>query len=132
MDEAAGNGVNLTPGLEKLTSGLIAIAPEDANFIKSFVAGVRSMQKTDIFKLMETPVELLGPFGPLKQLWHLRRSLRYLGGAYNKPLIEFTQAIKNASVRRMFTHLFLPEMPAWFMLFLLALLANRQMGLIEG
>ena len=125
IDEPTGNRVNFTPDMDKLTHDLCAIAPEDTDFIKDFVAGVRSMQKTDIFKLMETPVELLGPLGPLKQIWHLRRSLRYLGGAYNKPLIEFTKAIKNDSLRRMFTHLFLPEMPAWFMLFLLALLAVR-------
>jgi len=132
IDEPTGNRVSFTPDLDKLTRDLKQIAPEDAAFIDDFVAGVRSMQKTDIFNLMETPAELLGPFGPLKQLWHLRRSIRYLGGAYNKPLEEFTKVIKNASLRRMFTHLFLPEMPAWFMLFLLALLANRQMGLIEG
>ncbi len=132
VDEPTGHAVSFTPDLEKLVADLKRIAPEDSKLIDEFFAGVRSLQKTDIFKLMEQPVELLGPLGPLKQIWHLRRSLRWMGGSYNKNIIEFSRTIKNDCLRRMLTHLFLPEMPAWFMLFLLALLANRQMGFITG
>jgi phytoene dehydrogenase-like protein len=132
IDEPTGHRVSFTPDVDKLARDLKQIAPEDAAVIDSFMAGIRSMQKTDIFQLMDTPAELLGPFGPLKQLWTLRRSLRYMGAEYNKPLSEFCLNFKNDSLRRMILHLFLPEMPAWFMLFLLALLANRQMGLITG
>ena len=132
VDENTGHEVNFTPDLEKLVADLKKIAPEDSKLIDEFFAGVRSLQKTDIFNLMESPVELLGPFGLLKQMWLLRRSLRWMGGPYNKNIIEFSRAVKNDSLRRMLTHLFLPEMPAWFMMFLIALLANRQMGFITG
>ena len=132
IDEPTGHQVSFTPDLDRLVADLKKIAPEDAALIDEFFAGVRSMQKTDIFNLMEQPIELLGAFGPLKQLWHLRRSLRWLGGRYNQNIIEFSSTIQNACLRRMLTHLFLPEMPAWFMLFILALLANRQMGFITG
>jgi phytoene desaturase len=132
VDENTGHEVNFTPDLEKLVADLKKIAPEDSKLIDEFFAGVRSLQKTDIFHLMESPVELLGPFGLLKQMWHLRRSLRWMGGPYNKNIIEFSRAVKNDCLRRMLTHLFLPEMPAWFMMFLIALLANRQMGFITG
>ena len=83
---------------------------------------------------METssPVELAGVFGPLKQLWQLRRSLRYLGGPYNLPNKEFSDRFKNAALRRLMTHLFLPEVPMWFNLLMLSLLANRQLGLLAG
>jgi phytoene dehydrogenase-like protein len=132
VDENTGHEVNFTPDLEKLVADLKKIAPEDSRLIDDFFAGVRSLQKTDIFNLMESPVELLGPFGLLKQMWHLRRSLRWMGGPYNKNIIEFSRSVQNASLRRMLTHLFLPEMPAWFMMFLIALLANRQMGFITA
>ena len=132
IDEPTGHRVSFTPDLEKLSLDLKKIAPEDSKLIDEFLAGVRALQKTDMFQLMETPVEFLGPFGMMKQLWQLRHSLRYMGGPYNQTIIEFSQTIKNDCLRRMLTHLFLPEMPAWFMLFLLALLANRQMGFITG
>ncbi|HEU6449635.1 MAG TPA: NAD(P)/FAD-dependent oxidoreductase [Verrucomicrobiae bacterium] len=132
IDEESGQRVSFTGNLEKLEKDLKEIAPEDSKFIDEFIAGIRALQKTDIFRLMETPAELMGIFGLLKQLWNLRYALRYLGGAYNKPMLEFAGVIRNKSLRQMITHLFLPEMPAWFTMFLLALLANRQMGLLRG
>ncbi len=132
IDEHTGNRVSFTGDLEKLSRDLKTIASEDAKLIDEFITGVRSLQKTDMFKMMETPAELMGLFGGLKQMWGLRRSLRYLGGPYNQPIIEFAKRAKNPSLRRMLTHLFLPEVPAWFILLTLALLANRQMGFLEG
>ena len=132
IDEVSGNRVSFTNDLEKLSRDLKKIAPEDSRVIDEFIAGIRAMQKTDILSLMETPMEFMGMFGLLKQIWQLRRSLRYFSGIYSKPIWEFAKVARNESLRRMLAHLFLPEMPAWFMLFLLGLLANRQMGLLEG
>jgi len=132
IDEPTGREVDFTPDLDRLEGDLKRIAPEDAKLIEDFLAGIRSFQKTDMFRLMEPAVEMLGPFGAFKQLWQLRRVLRYFGSSYNRPITEFAQTIKNDCLRRMLAHLFLPEMPAWFVLFILALLANRQMGFITG
>jgi phytoene dehydrogenase-like protein len=131
-DEHTGQRVSFTADLDRLARDLKALAPEDARLIDDFIAGIRAMQRTDMFGLMETPPELLGPFGPLKLLWRLRRSLRYLGGTYNRPSEQFAQAASNPALRRVLTHLFLPEVPAWFVLLLLALLASRQLGLLAG
>jgi phytoene dehydrogenase-like protein len=131
-DEISGRHVGFTGDMDKLARDLKALAPEDVRAIDDFIAGVRSFQRTDMFGIMETPVELGGIFGTLKQLWRLRRSLRYLGGAYNLPNREFSERFRNAALRRMMTHLFLPEVPMWFNLLMLSLLANRQMGLLAG
>ncbi len=132
IDEHTGQRLSFTGDLEQLTRDLKKIAPEDEKLIDEFIAGVRALQKTDMFKMMETPVELMGLFGFAKQMWGLRRSLRYLGGSYNQPIVEFSKAAKSPSLRRMLMHLFLPEVPAWFTLLTLALLANRQMGFLAG
>lgn len=132
IDEATGNRISFTGDVDKLQNDLKTIAPEDSNLIDEFIAGIRAFQKTDTFKLMETPQELAGIFGALKQIWHLRHSLRYLTGKFNLPAEAFAKNARNDSLRRMLTHLFLPEMPAWFVMFLLALLARRQMGLLPG
>lgn len=131
-DEVSGQRVSFTSDLEQLSCDLKKLAPEDAGAIDEFIAGVRSFQRTDMFRIMEKPMELLGPLGPLKQIWQLRRSLRYLGGPYNLPTQEFCTRFKNETLRRVMTHLFLPEMPMWFVLFIVSLLASRQMGLVPG
>lgn len=131
-DEISGQRVSFTGDLEKLSRDLKTLAPEDARLIDEFIAGVRSFQRTDMFGMMAMPVELAGIFGTLKQLWHLRHSWRYLGGPYNLPNKEFSARFQNAALRRLLTHLFLPEVPMWFNLLMLSLLANRQMGLLAG
>jgi len=131
-DEISGQRVSFTADMDQLARDLKKLAPEDARGIDDFVAGVRAFQRTDMFGTMAEPMELMGPFGTIKQLWGLRRSLRYLGGPYNLPNKEFSERFQSAALRRLMTHLFLPEVPMWFILLMLSLLANRQMGLLAG
>ena len=131
-DEISGQRVSFTADMDQLARDLKKLAPEDARGIDDFIAGVRSFQRTDMFGTMAEPMELMGPFGTIKQLWGLRRSLRYLGGPYNLPNKEFAERFQSAALRRLMTHLFLPEVPMWFILLMLSLLANRQMGLLAG
>jgi len=90
-DEISGQRVSFTTDTDQLARDLKQLAPEDAPAIDEFIAGVRAFQRIDMFKTMEVPMELQGLLGPLKQMWHLRRALRYLGGPYKLPLKEFTQ-----------------------------------------
>ncbi|MGZ5528861.1 MAG: phytoene desaturase family protein, partial [Limisphaerales bacterium] len=90
------------------------------------------MRRADLFGLMETPPELMGIFAPIKQLWGMRQVLRYFGPEFNQSMEQYARAVKSEELRRMLENLFLPEVPVWFVLFLLGLLANKQMGLLEG
>lgn len=130
-DESTGQRVSFTSDLGRLAQDLNHLAPEDAAAIADFIKGIRAFQQVDIFALMQTPIELLGWRGAIRQAWGLRRVWRYLGGAYNLPSREFCQRFKNLTLRRIMQHLFLPEMPMWFVLLILSLLANRQMGLLS-
>ena len=132
VDETDGSQIRFTSDLDRLAADLKKLAPEDTRTIDALIAGVRAMQKTDLFGLMETPPEMMGLLGPLKQLWGMRRVLRYFGGPFNKSTREFSQSVHNEKLRRILMDLFLPEVPVWFVLLLLGLLANRQMGMLDG
>jgi phytoene dehydrogenase-like protein len=131
-DENTGSRVSFSHDLPRLTTDLKKLAPADARLIDGFIAGVRAMQRADLFELMKTPPELMGLFGPLKQFWHMRRVLRYFGPEFNQPMIQYVRAVKDSGLRRLLENLFLPEVPVWFVLLLLGLLANRQLGLLAG
>ncbi len=131
-DEISGHRVSFTSDLDRLARDLKHLAPEDAKVIDGFIAGIQGMRQADLFGLMETPPELMGMLGPLKQLWGMRRVLRYFGPTFNQPAEVYARAVQNEAFRRLIENLFLPEVPTWFVLLLLALLANKQMGLLEG
>ena len=132
VDETTGNKVSFTGDLDKLARDLKQVAPADARLIDDFIKGARAMQRADLFSLMETPAEMMGLLGPLKLFWGMRRVLRYFGGSFNKSTEEFARSVQDEKLRRILVNLFLPEVPMWFVLLLLGLLANRQMGLLEG
>src|SRR4029434_8312791 len=50
----------------------------------------------------------------------------------NQSAEQYANGVQSDELRRLLANLFLPEVPVWFVLLLLALLANRQMGLLEG
>ena len=131
-DEITGRSVDFTGDLEKLARDLKVIAPEDARFVDRFIGGIGAFQRTDIFGTLEKPPELMGPTDFIKQFWALRRVLPYFGGPFNQPMEKFVAGIQNEGLRRIVVNLFLPEVPVWFVLLILSLLANRQMGLLEG
>lgn len=131
-DEVTGQQVSFTHDLEQLARDLKKIAPLDAKLIDGFIAGAQAMRRADLFGLMETPTELMGLFGPLKLLWGMRRVLRYFGPEFNIPMEQYAKAAQSEELRRMLENLFLPEVPVWFVLLILALLANKQMGLLQG
>src|SRR5882672_4528533 len=99
-DEISGQRVSFTNDIDQLARDLKKLAPQDASAIDDFIAGVRSFQRTDMFGTMEQPMELMGMFGTFKQLWGLRRSLRYLGGPYNLPNKEFAERFQSPALRR--------------------------------
>ena len=131
-DEITGNQISFSHDLEQLARDLKRIAPADAKLIDGFIAGAQAMRRADLFGLMETPAELMGMFGPLKQLWGMRRVLRYFGPEFNMPMTQYAQAAQSEELRRLLVNLFLPEVPVWFVLLILGLLANRQLGLLAG
>lgn len=131
-DENSGRQISFTGDLDRMARDLKAIAPDDAGFVDSFVKGIRAFQRTDIFGTLDQPPELLGVSGLFKQFWGLRRTLMYYGGPFNEPVEKFVRHIKSEALRRILVNLFLPEVPVWFVMLILSLLANRQMGLLEG
>lgn len=133
IDEASGRSVEITPDLELLAKKLKALSPADSRFIDDLIAGARSMRGTDIGDTgMSQPKELLGFLDNLKQMWKMRVFFKYFMGKYSRSASDYGKAIHDPWLRYIFENLFLPEVPVWFILMLLGLLADGQLALLEG
>lgn len=129
-DQITGQQIDFQTDLDTLAADLKRLAPADARRIDELIAGARAMQSTDVFGLMATAPSLLGVRGILQQAWSLRRVLRYFGPRFNQSVAQYAQGIQSDALRRMLENYFLPEVPVWFVLLLLGLLASRQLGLL--
>ncbi len=134
FDEASGCSIDITGDLDLLEDDLKALSPVDARIVDELMAGARAMQGSDmLFDVgMGKPPELMGPLDQLKQFWGMRRIFKYFTGRYAKPAADYAQAVHDPLLRQIVENLFLPEAPVWLILMLLALLADRQIGLLEG
>jgi phytoene desaturase len=104
IDEASGRSVVVTQELGRLADDLKTLSPADARAIDDH----------------------------LKEMWEMRRMLRYLIGRYSKTVADYVQDLHNPWLREFLRYLFLPEVPVWFISMLLALIADGQIGLLEG
>jgi len=133
VDEATGRSVEVTPDLSHLADDLRAVAPRDARIIDDLIAGARAMQRAGLADMdMGRPPELTTFLDRVGQMWQMRRALRYFGGPYSRPVAEYVEGVGDPWLRTFIENLFLPEVPMWFVFMLLALLADGQMGLLEG
>jgi len=132
-DEASGRTVDVTQDLDRLAHDLKAFSPDDARVINELIAGARATQGLDMSEIgMSKPPEMVGRMERLKQIWNMRRVFKYMSTMYGQSVADYVQAIHDPWLRRLIENLFLPEVPVWFLFMLLGLLADGQLGLLEG
>ena len=133
VHEASGQSLTVTRDLDRLAADLKARFPQDVQLVDELVAGARSMQGLDMSELgMAQPPEMSGLWDQVKELWSMRRLLRLIVGKYGQAVASYAQRANDPAFRHFLESLFLPQVPVYFVFMLLALLADRQLGLIEG
>lgn len=133
VGEASGQSVEVTGDLDRLARDLKALSPADARMVDELVAGARALQGLDMSELgLSKPPELVGPLDQLKDLWAMRHLLRYMVGRYGGPVADYARRFQSPWLRTLVENLFLPEVPVYFIFMVLALLADGQLGLLEG
>jgi len=132
-DEVSGVELDVTYDLDKLSHDLKSIATEDARRIDRLISGVRAMQGSyhELVPSIDKPPELMSPIDRLKQLYSMRKMFKYFLQGYNKPVNEYVQTFHSRLLREIIANLFLPEVPVWFNVMILTLLADRQLGLLK-
>jgi len=133
IDEGAGRRLDITRDLSRLGHDLKGWSPRDGRVIDEMVAGARAMRRYDMGAMgLDEPRELSGVWGGVKVAWKMRPALKYFVGKYSRPVADYVRAIRDPWLRQLVVNLFLPEVPVWFVLSLLGMLAEGQMALLRG
>lgn len=132
-DEASGRSLVVTHDLDRLAADLKAFSPADARIVNELIAGARAFQGFDMSEVgLSRPPELMGNLDQLKELWTMRRQIKYFVGKFGQPVADYVRAVHDPFLRVCIQNLFLPEVPVYFIFMILGLLADGQMGLIDG
>ncbi|MBN1659720.1 MAG: NAD(P)/FAD-dependent oxidoreductase [Anaerolineae bacterium] len=133
VHEPSGRSVVITPDLNRLAVDLKALSPADARLVDELIAGAKAMQGMDMSTVgMARPPELTGPFAQLGDLWAMRGMLRYFTGKFGQTMHKYVREAHDPTLAMFLELFFMPEVPVYFVMMLLALLADEQLGLLAG
>lgn len=128
-DQKSGNRLDFTADLARLASDMRSLAPEDEKAVDEFIQCCQDLSGFD--PGIPEPKELLGPLSGMKMMWQVRHILKYVM-KYNMPVADYAQRFKNDFLRQCIINLFVPEMPAYFLLAVMGQLTGGQLGRVEG
>jgi phytoene desaturase len=132
-DEASGRSIVATQDLDLLAEDLKALSPSDARIVDDLIAGARAMQGLDMSEMgLSRPPELMGLRDQLKEMWAMRGLLKYMVGRHGRPVADYVSGVKEPALRKCIENLFLPEAPVYFVTMVLGMVADGQLGYIEG
>ncbi len=128
-DESGGRSIEITRDLDKLSNDLKTLAPDDSIEVDQLVAAVQAVRGMDMGANMETPPELMGFADSMRLMWGMLGMRRFFFGKFSKSVREYSGRFHDPWLGQLIRGLFFPDVPAWFLLMLIASLADGQMGI---
>jgi phytoene desaturase len=140
VDEASRMKVDITSDLGRLASDLTKISPVDAGAIRKFITEVSKLRNSSLLSIMLSEagmgaaLELKRPLDTMKALWSMRGFLKYsylFVGRFSKSIAAYARNLHSPLLGKIFENLFLPELPVWFIIMILAMATGGHLGLLE-
>ncbi len=132
IHQPSGKEISIGSDLGKLAAELKNLAPEDSVAIDRIFKGVQPFQGRDLSSVgMSQPPELTSGIGQLRELWQMLPLMKYFSGEYNRKITDFVKDLKTPWLKDFFCAIFLPESPTWFIMMILALMADRQCAFLS-
>lgn len=130
-DEASGRSIDFTKDLDKIEKELVALSPGDRRKIHGIFSGARKMSGMDSSGIggSDAP-QTLGV--KIRNFVTMLRFLRLIFGKYGKPMSEYARGISDPWLRFVLENMFLPEVPVWFDMMFLQMLAENNLGILAG
>lgn len=133
VDEISNRYIDVTADLNKFQRDLNSLFPKDKKVIKQFIKGIKGMSKSDISDFgFRKPAELMGYTDWVKELWRVRKSLRWFVGKSLKSVREYVDKIHDSMLKEFFLHMFLPDVPMAFLYMILSFVSQGQLGLLKN
>lgn len=132
LDESSNWSNTVTQDVQGWLCALQETFPQDTPLIDELASGIRAFRGLDMGNIgLEKPRELMGVWDALKLLWKLRRHLQYFKGRYAQSLADFTSTAHDPRLKACIESLFLPQVPVFFILMVLALLADGNLSYLQ-
>jgi phytoene dehydrogenase-like protein len=124
-----GSSIDVTPDLDGFAAALRDLSPPDSGLVGDLIAGAKTFARADFLAPMEKPPEMQSAWGLAKMMFRAARTLKYYRGRYNRPISATTSHMQHPWLQEIWDHIFLPDVPVWFVLVILGMLHAGNMAL---
>ena len=124
-----GSRIDVTQDLDLFANNLKALSPPDSRLVDTLITGAKAFRGIDFLATMAKPPDMQKPWDLIKMLASTRKTIRYYSGRFNQPMQTFTSRMQDPWLKDIWDHLFLPDVPVWFVLVILGMLADKNMAL---
>lgn len=125
VEDENGNKVNIFTDPDKLEKELKFIAPEDTKFINSLIKAIKKLANFDL--MPSKPMELWNPFDYFLSQFKIAPVIIYLI-KWRKSMEDMTKQCKSPLLKRVLNQDFFSHFPAYFFIFSLGHLHNKNAG----
>lgn len=125
FEDENGNTIKFFTDPDRLEKELKSIAPEDSGFIDGFIKAIKKLSNYDT--LPSKPLELWTPLDYYLSQFKTAPIMKYLV-RWRKSLKDVTRKCKNPLLKRLLNPDFFSHFPAYFFLFSLGHLHNKNAG----
>jgi phytoene dehydrogenase-like protein len=133
VHEPSGRSLVMTQDLDRLARDMKALWPAEGRIVDELAAGAQAMRGMDMSTFgLSRPPGLAGPLEQLKELWSMRKMMRYAVGKFGRSVAEYARSAHDPALRSFLEGLFLPGVPVLFVSMLLGMVADGQLAYIEG
>jgi len=133
VDDVLGRELTIGTDLQQTLATLRREFPGEGALLGRVAEAARALARVPLLDVdLARPPELAGRLGSVRQMWHYRHAARYFGGRYSHPVGDVAADAGDPFLRFILPNLFLPEVPLWFVVMLLVLLDQGQVGLLGG
>lgn len=127
FESSDGKTLVLHSDIKRLERHLIELAPEDKDEIGRFIRAARKCLHFQPPTLLKAP-ELYNPLDGLMALKQVLPHLGLLGKWMRISMRDFSQRFESTVLRELFSSLWFPDSPVFFMLMTLAMMQRREVG----
>ena len=124
-----GSHLDVTQDLDRFAAELKALSPPDARLVDDLITGAKAFGRADFLASMEKPPDLQRTWDLMKLMIKMAGTVKYYRGRYNQPINTVTSRMQSPWLKEIWDHIFLPDVPVWFVLVILGMLNAKNMAL---
>ncbi len=133
MDQETGRSIDITNDAQKLLTDLRQMVGPEFKYFEPVIQEARKINSLEMFEApFEKPIEIMTSMDKIRLAWRTRRFFKFMFGKYRRSAREYMKECADPWSRFVFESIFSPDVGVSFIVWILACVFSKQLGMLDG